>query len=104
MRSSTPVFCEHANEVPHVCPCDADCYCKDHTCKGASPEAAVDWNLVEGVFHRLWGNAASGKYDKKPWVEFQGLLHKARQEATKRDQALVPPPKRKPRRPGVARS
>lgn len=29
----SPVFCEHANEVPHRCPCDGDCYCKAHTCK-----------------------------------------------------------------------
>ena len=23
-----PWFCNHANEVPHTCPCDADCYCR----------------------------------------------------------------------------
>jgi hypothetical protein len=27
------VYCEHANEVPQVCPCLPDCYCKSHTCK-----------------------------------------------------------------------
>ena len=28
------MFCEHANEVPQVCPCTGpDCYCKTHTCK-----------------------------------------------------------------------
>jgi hypothetical protein len=27
------MFCEHANEVPNVCPCPPDCYCKAHTCK-----------------------------------------------------------------------
>jgi hypothetical protein len=26
------IFCEHANEVPNVCPCPADCYCKTHSC------------------------------------------------------------------------
>lgn len=31
----SPMYCEHANEVPMVCPCDDDCYCKSHTCKGS---------------------------------------------------------------------
>lgn len=26
------MMCAHANEVPARCPCDADCYCKTHTC------------------------------------------------------------------------
>jgi hypothetical protein len=26
-------FCEHANEVPSVCPCPANCYCKGNTCR-----------------------------------------------------------------------
>jgi len=29
---ASAIFCEHANEVPNVCPCPADCYCKTHTC------------------------------------------------------------------------
>jgi hypothetical protein len=29
----SPVFCEHANEVPQTCPCPPNCYCKNHTCK-----------------------------------------------------------------------
>lgn len=30
----SPIYCEHANEMPSSgCPCDADCYCKDHSCK-----------------------------------------------------------------------
>lgn len=27
------VYCGHANEVPHVCPCPADCTCKGTMCK-----------------------------------------------------------------------
>jgi len=27
------MFCEHANEVPHTCPCSTGCYCKSHTCR-----------------------------------------------------------------------
>lgn len=36
-----PELCEHANEVPSVCPCPPDCYCMAHTCRtwpsGAGP-------------------------------------------------------------------
>lgn len=31
--SNSPIFCNHANECPVSCPCDVDCYCKQHTCK-----------------------------------------------------------------------
>lgn len=31
--NKSAIFCEHANEVPVSCPCDDDCYCKEHTCK-----------------------------------------------------------------------
>lgn len=27
------LFCEHANEVPALCPCDVDCYCRSNTCR-----------------------------------------------------------------------
>ncbi len=26
------LYCEHANEVPSCCNCDANCYCKGRTC------------------------------------------------------------------------
>lgn len=29
----SPIGCNHANEVPSVCGCDIDCYCKLNTCK-----------------------------------------------------------------------
>jgi len=29
----SPIYCNHANEVPWRCSCDGDCYCKAHTCK-----------------------------------------------------------------------
>lgn len=35
-KSTSPLECEHANEVPSACPCDAGCYCKTHTCKEKS--------------------------------------------------------------------
>ncbi len=27
------MLCEHANEVPGICNCAQNCYCKEHTCK-----------------------------------------------------------------------
>jgi len=32
-RLSSAIFCEHANEMPAVCPCPDDCYCKENSCK-----------------------------------------------------------------------
>lgn len=32
-RRKSAVLCDHANEVPAVCKCPSDCYCKSHTCK-----------------------------------------------------------------------
>jgi hypothetical protein len=42
-----PVFCEHANEVPSTCPCEARCYCKSHTCRWGSPRAPPPKDLPE---------------------------------------------------------
>lgn len=41
--TSDAIFCEHANEVPYTCPCDADCYCKENTCRtrGSKTSAPV---------------------------------------------------------------
>lgn len=30
------VYCEHANEMPATCPCDAECYCKENSCRPRS--------------------------------------------------------------------
>lgn len=27
------MLCDHANEVPAICKCEKNCYCKAHTCK-----------------------------------------------------------------------
>lgn len=29
----SPLLCMHANEVPSICPCDDNCYCKNNTCE-----------------------------------------------------------------------
>ena len=34
--SCSPMYCNHANEMPAVCPCDDDCYCRVHgSCRGS---------------------------------------------------------------------
>jgi len=38
MVESNALMCEHANEVPVVCTCPQDCYCRTHTCKLRSRE------------------------------------------------------------------
>lgn len=32
-KKTSAMFCEHANESPYNCPCNSNCYCKDHSCK-----------------------------------------------------------------------
>jgi hypothetical protein len=46
-REHSAVFCEHANEVPSTCPCEAGCYCKSHTCRWGSPGAPPPKDLPE---------------------------------------------------------
>ncbi len=79
------LHCEHANEVPHVCPCVLNCYCKEHTCKpGATMdhvlEGPVCWDDIDAVFHQLWGNASAGRYDKDGWKKLQRLLELVRRK------------------------
>lgn len=31
--SKSAIMCNHANEMPVECPCDDDCYCKEHSCR-----------------------------------------------------------------------
>lgn len=35
LRAVSALDCEHANEVPGLCPCEAPCYCHGHSCRGA---------------------------------------------------------------------
>lgn len=36
--SKSAIYCNHANEMPATCPCDDDCYCKEHSCKSRKRE------------------------------------------------------------------
>lgn len=35
--SESFIYCEHANEMPQVCPCEADCVCKRYSCATPQP-------------------------------------------------------------------
>lgn len=52
------MHCEHANEVPSVCPCPRDCYCKEHTCNGRVSVADVPviqyQRSDEDIWLRMW--------------------------------------------------
>ena len=67
------MHCEHANEVPSVCPCAKDCYCKEHTCKGRVSVTGVPTMLYqlpdEEVWLRLWEALAAKGVDAKRRLE-----------------------------------
>lgn len=35
--SESPVYCDHANEFPAICPCSPACYCQYNSCRGRAP-------------------------------------------------------------------
>jgi hypothetical protein len=38
------------------------------------------WVEVWRLFHKLWGKAASGTYDKGTWMQLQTILNKSETE------------------------
>ena len=50
--------CEHANEVPNICPCPSTCYCKKHTCK-------------PGKMTKVKRPKMSKLTDRDAWLEFR---------------------------------
>lgn len=38
-HSDSPVYCEHANEMPSTCPCKLNCYCKFNACRSPNRNA-----------------------------------------------------------------
>jgi len=51
-ETNNPILCEHANEVPVLCHCGPDCYCKTHTCR-INPELLSDVEHLQWIFTRL---------------------------------------------------
>lgn len=82
------IFCGHANECPNVCPCDDDCYCRDHTCRHLKkdPETEQRAPLILGVC----GVAGSGKDTTADFlVEHRSFLKIALADPLKRIAADV---------------
>lgn len=51
--TASALSCEHANEVPRVCPCVPECYCKSNSCRPrvfrnmSTPESREFWESLE---------------------------------------------------------
>ena len=46
----TPLYCNHANEVPNICSCSDDCYCKQNSClKIKLPDISSDVARAERI-------------------------------------------------------
>jgi hypothetical protein len=98
MPSNNPNMCEHANEVPHVCRCNHDCYCRTRTCKpdpnhrDTEPEPKSAWDrllepeedevelrtLVAGATQELEAKkqafAQTGLFVVRLWDMFDGWI------------------------------
>ncbi len=46
------------------------------------------WVEVWRLFHKLWGKAADGMYDKETWIQLQSILQNA--EAADRQSSKPP--------------
>lgn len=55
MSPRSAIYCEHANEVPYSCSCDAECYCKEHTCKRSPLVARMMQTAAEFDYHQAYG-------------------------------------------------
>lgn len=52
---TSALFCEHANECPHICPCRSNCYCKQHTCRASEELVAREVQQAEQQLAALPG-------------------------------------------------
>lgn len=68
-KERSAIYCDHANECPQSCPCDAHCYCKSHTCK---PRPAPT-QAKEQVDHPSHYGGASDPYETIKVIEAWGL-------------------------------
>ena len=57
MKNKSSILCEHANEVPTICKCKSNCYCKSHTCKADKMIEAELWGIFicDGVIDMVHG-------------------------------------------------
>ena len=63
------VYCEHANESPYPCPCDADCYCRvEGNCKKLASTPAMPLNkpLDQERMSKMLGSTYVMKGNQSP--------------------------------------
>lgn len=70
------MYCEHANEVPQSCPCDADCYCRvEGTCRDRAPAMVAPPQAAEpGVGAHLQGVLRVKIEDRPNMPQFGAFL------------------------------
>lgn len=63
------IHCEHANEVPYTCPCDAECYCKEHTCRSrvSNPPGRVTRNMSTPESRAFWEGCEERAREVAEW-------------------------------------
>lgn len=65
----SPLYCNHANEAPNVCPCPEDCYCKDFSCKSRPSlqtlKAAEVEDKLRNRLREVWNNFVDGADDSE---------------------------------------
>lgn len=61
MSEPSPIFCEHANEMPQQCPCPPDCYCKAHACKATVSKLRAASPAAKNFRIAFCGASGTGK-------------------------------------------
>lgn len=66
-ENKSAIFCNHANEVPNICPCSADCYCKGNTCPTTISYERLEKELADlkGQVERLSNSPCTPNADKR---------------------------------------
>lgn len=72
MSDANPVLCEHANEVPNQCACDAECYCKGNTCgKPIRGTLAYSEAVQRKINLEVREMLTKEQWERKYWEEVQ---------------------------------
>lgn len=87
--------CEHANEMPAICRCPPDCYCKSHSCKNrkaAHIQMIVTDQGNGGSFCSNCGEQIDSYLDQVRKARLECKLHKVDLQCPKCNAVLGPDP------------